>query len=453
MIQVRKLWLSWLALAALIFTATEVAADDLIGLWAIAEKQDGKYLSAKYRYLADSETIKQARSQLLPNISFQYEDKQTDQVINESDNAVFNLGKDNYTTTSTGFRVTQTIFDYGRWTRYSQSKIFVTKSRIEYKLAKQELLLRLAESYFLVLERGDQFDTVQDEKTAMSKHLSLSELKFKSGLGMSADVEDARARYLSTLSKEFELKSRLDDSRYALREVLGVIPASIASLRPDIEFQKPVPDVTEDWIAMSARKNLELQAMTLSLKVADKEVAALKSARYPTVNLVYSDMDTVTDGSVFGGGSDINNADIQLQFNLPIYTGGSTSSKIRQAIQKRLAVVEDIKDKRRSVERSAQDAFNRVHTAIVQIEALGQAVKAQERLLETYSSGYRGGQNSILDVLDTQQDLSQAKQSLTKARYDYVLNTLRLKFTAGDLQVDDLIPINGWLSTSASGQR
>ena len=102
MIQVRKLWLSWLALAALIFTATEVAADDLIGLWAIAEKQDGKYLSAKYRYLADSETIKQARSQLLPNISFQYEDKQTDQVINESDNAVFNLGKDNYTTTSTG---------------------------------------------------------------------------------------------------------------------------------------------------------------------------------------------------------------------------------------------------------------------------------------------------------------------------------------------------------------
>jgi outer membrane protein len=193
--------------------------------------------------------------------------------------------------------------------------------------------------------------------------------------------------------------------------------------------------------------------MTLSLKVADKEVAALKSARYPTVNLVYSDMDTVTDGSVFGGGSDINNADIQLQFNLPIYTGGSTSSKIRQAIQKRLAVVEDIKDKRRSVERSAQDAFNRVHTAIVQIEALGQAVKAQERLLETYSSGYRGGQNSILDVLDTQQDLSQAKQSLTKARYDYVLNTLRLKFTAGDLQVDDLIPINGWLSTSASGQR
>jgi outer membrane protein len=161
----------------------------------------------------------------------------------------------------------------------------------------------------------------------------------------------------------------------------------------------------------------------------------------------------VTDGSVFGGGSDINNAVLQLKFNMPIYTGGSTSSKIRQAIQKKLSLIEDIKDKRRSVERSAQDAFNRVHTAIVQIEALGQAVKAQERLLQTYSSGYRGGKNSILDVLDTQQDLSQAKQSLTKARYDYVLNTLRIKFTEGDLQVDDLIPINGWLSTSASGQR
>ncbi|MDG1494769.1 MAG: TolC family outer membrane protein [Porticoccaceae bacterium] len=451
--QVRKIYFGCFVLAALIFTATRVSAEDLIGLWAIAEKQDGKYLSAKYRYLADAESIKQTRAQLLPTISYNYEDKNTDQVINESDNAVFNLGKDNYTTTTKGFRISQAIFDYARWSRYKQSKIFVNKSEIEYQLAKQELLLRLAESYFLVLERGDQFDTVQDEKTAMSKHLSLSELKFKSGLGMSADVEDARARYLSTLSKEFELKSRLDDSRYALREVLGEIPVSIASLRSDIEFQKPIPDVTDEWVAMSARQNLELQAMTLSLNVAEKEVSALKAARYPTVNLVYSDLDTVTDGSVFGGGSDINNADIQLQLNVPIYTGGATSSKIRQAIQKKLSVVEDIKDKRRSVERAAQDAFNRVHTAIVQIEALGQAVKAQERLLQTYSSGYRGGKNSILDVLDTQQDLSQAKQSLTKARYDYVLNTLRLKFTAGDLQVDDLISINGWLSTSASGQR
>ena len=165
---VRKAYLNWIALPALIFTATEASADDLIGLWAIAEQQDGKYLSAKYRYLADSESIAQTRSQLLPNISFQYEDKQTDQVINESENAVFNLGKDNYSTTSTGFRVTQSIFDYGRWSRYKQSKIFVNKSKIEYQLAKQELLLRLAENYFLVLERGDQLDTVQDEKTAMS---------------------------------------------------------------------------------------------------------------------------------------------------------------------------------------------------------------------------------------------------------------------------------------------
>ena len=107
---------------------------------------------------------------------------------------------------------------------------------------------------------------------------------------------------------------------------------------PDIEFQKPIPDSAEEWISMSARQNLELQAMNLSLEVAEKEVSALKAARYPTVNLVYSDMDTETDGSVFGGGSDINSADIQLQFELPIYTGGSTSSKIRQAIQKKLSV-------------------------------------------------------------------------------------------------------------------
>jgi len=204
--------------------AQPVFAEDLLQLWDVAVQRDGEYQSARHRYLADQESTNQSRALLLPDLSLQYESKTTDQTINSSDNAVFNSDDDKYDTTTYGVTLTQSIFDYSRWQRYSQSKLTVNKAEVEFSLARQQLLLRLAESYFLVLERGDQLETVLTEKAAMFKSLELAERKLESGLGRRVDVEDARARYLNALSKEVELQSRLQDSRYGLREVLGSIP-------------------------------------------------------------------------------------------------------------------------------------------------------------------------------------------------------------------------------------
>ena len=422
-----------------------VQAEDLLELWDVAVRQDSEYLSAKHRYLADQEGINQSRALLLPNLSLQYESKTTDQRINSSDNAVFNSDEDKYDTTTAGITLTQSIFDYSRWQRYAQSKLSVNKAEIEFNLARQQLLLRLAESYFLVLERGDQLETVLTEKAAMFKSLELAERKLDSGLGRRVDVEDARARYLNALAKEVELQSRLQDSRYGLREVLGSIPKNLLTLRSDIELQPPIPDDPEEWISKASQNNLELRALSLSLQVAQKEVNALRGEHYPTLDLVYNDVNTDTEGSVYGGGSDIDSADLMLQLNVPLYSGGATSSKVRQAAEKRYSVMEDINDMRRAVEREAQDAFNRIRTAIVQIDALEQSVTAQQSLLKNKTKGYRSGRNSLLEILDAQQDLSQASQALTKARYDYVLNILRLKLSVGDLREEDLVRVNAWL--------
>jgi outer membrane protein len=420
-------------------------ADNLIGLLKVAALQDSKYLSASHKYRADQEIIDQSRADLLPSLDFQYEYKVTDQTINKSDNAVFSSGSDRYDTTTYGLTLTQSIYDYTRWQRYSQSKISANRAEVEYNLAKQELLLRLSEGYFLVLERGDQLETVHSEKKAMSKHLEVSEKKRKSGIGRKEDVEEARSKYLNALSKEVELKSRLMDSRYALRESLGKMPGKLAKLRSNIDLQLPVPADAEQWVSKSARNNLELAVIKLSLDEAQQEIKALRGGHYPTLDLIASAENTETDGSVFGGGSDIDDINIMLKLTIPFYSGGKTSSKLRQGVEKRNSVMQDRNDKQRIVERSAHDAYHRIGEAIEQINALSQSVKAQQSLLKSRSSGYRAGQNSLVQVLDVEQDLSHARQALTKARYNYVLNILRLKFAVGDLQEADIVMINSWL--------
>ena len=425
-------------------------ADNLMDLWRIAKLQDTKYLSASHKYLSDKEIIELSRADLLPSLAFQYEHKITDQTINESDNAVFTSGSDRYPTKTYGITLTQSVFDYSRWQRYSQSKISANRAAIEYSLAKQQLLLRLAENYFLVLERVDQLETVRAEKKAMRKHLESSEKKYKSGLGSRVDVEDARARYLNAVSKEVELQSRLLDSRYALRESLGSMPGELSKLRPNIDLELPVPADPEEWVSMSAKNNLELHAIKLSLDEANKEIRVLRGGHYPTLDLVYTLENTQTDGSVFGGGSDIDNSNIILQLNVPLYSGGKTSSKLRAALEERNSIFEDRNDKQRIVEREAHDAYHRISAAIVQVGALEQSVKARVVRLKSKTLGYRVGKDSLLHVLDAEQDLSEVKQALTKARYNYVLNVLRLKFAAGDLQEADLATINGWLVGSLS---
>jgi outer membrane protein len=423
-------------------------ADDLISLFKVAVLQDSKYLSASHKYLSDQEIIEQSRADLLPSLDFQYEYKVTDQTINESDNAVFESGSDRYDTTTYGLTLTQSIYDYTRWQRYSQSKISANRAEIEFNLAKQELLLRVSEGYFLVLERGDQLETVHSEKKAMSKHLDVSQKKRKSGLGRKEDVEEANSKYLNALSKEVELKSRLMDSRYALRESLGSMPGELAKLRPDIDLLLPIPTDAEQWVSRSAKNNLELAVIKLSLEEAQQEIKALRGGHYPTLDLVASAENTNTDGSVFGGGSDIDDVNIMLKLTVPFYSGGKTSSKLQQGVEKRNSVMQDRNDKQRIVERAAHDAYHRIGVAIEQINALSQSVKAQESLLKSRSSGYKAGQNSLVKVLDVELDLSQARQALTKARYNYVLNILRLKFAVGDLQESDIVMINSWLVRS-----
>jgi outer membrane protein len=424
---------------------TPVHAEDLLQLWKIAEQNDAKYQAARHKYLADQELSVISRADLLPDISFQYEYKETDQTVNRSDNDIFASGSDKYPTDTYGIRLTQSVFDYSRWQRYAGAQVSTDLAKVELDQATQDLMLRLSENYFLVLERGDQLDTIQSEKTAMQKHLETSEKKLKSGLGRRVDVEDARARYLNALSKEAELQSGLLDSRYQLREVLGMIPDELSALQETIVLEMPKPADPQEWVEMSVQRNLDLLVKNLELSVADKEIRALRGGHFPTVDLLLSLNNVDTEGSVFGGGSDVDTTEVMLQFNVPIYSGGETSARLRQGLENRNTVLQERNDTQRSVERSAHDAFYRINSAIIQIEALEQSVRAQQRLVNSRDAGYRAGQDSLVGVLDAQRDLSLAQQALTKARYDYVLNVLRLKATAGDLQLDDLALVNSWL--------
>ena len=438
---------SLLAAACLpLFLATPPArADDLLEIVDAALAQDPVFGAAEHAYASEVESLPQARSALLPELSLDYQRNYTTQEVVESENTVFALGSDRFYSDNTGLRLTQNIFDWERRSRLNQSRATVSRAEAELLEARQGLYLRAAEAYFGVLEKIDQLATVTDEMTALEGHYQLAERRAESGLGRDVDVDDAEARYLTAVAKEIEIQSALADSLYALSVLTGELPGPLDPLREDLDFLPPMPADPAEWVAVAAESNPVIIARQHALEEASQEVRARKGARFPTLDLVLADATQDTDGSVFGGGSVVDRGDISLEFRMPFYQGGLTGSRIRQALSDEQRVTEELTQATRESEREVRDAYQRVVASIAQIEALTQSVAAQQRTLDLKTAGYNSGRYNILEVLDAQQDLSRVQQGETKARYDYALNTLRLKRAAGMLSAQDLEVVNGWL--------
>jgi outer membrane protein len=217
-------------------------------------------------------------------------------------------------------------------------------------------------------------------------------------------------------------------------------------LRADLDFEPPMPTDPAQWVAIAAESNPVIIARQHALEEASQELRARKGERMPTLDLVLSDATQDTDGSVFGGGSVVDRGDISLELRMPFYRGGLTNSRIREAFADEQRATQELTRATRESEREVRDAYQRVVASIAQIEALTQSVAAQERTLDLKTSGFNGGRYNILEVLDAQQDLSRVQQAETKARYDYALNTLRLKRAAGLLSEQDLLTVNLWLA-------
>ena len=420
-------------------------ASNLLEIVEKAEKHDPDFQAAKHKYSSESEVYKQARARLMPTLSYQYRTKETDQTIVEADNTVFATGSETFKTVSTALTLNQPLFDWQIWSRFRQSKATVSRAEAEYRLAENELLLRVSEAYFLVLEMSDQLATAKDETQALQRHALLAARRKAAGLGRAVDVDTADARYLEAVAKEVEYESRLRDSRHALAALIGEFPEDLLRLSEAMVYQPAEPADVQEWVNLAKESSPKIMAREYAVEEAKQEINARRSGHYPTAQLTITDGSEDQEGSLFGGGSVVDTGEIVLSLNVPLFEGLYNSSRVRQAHQDHYRVLDELHSEQRQNEREVRDAFHRIYASVVQIDALRRSVEAQQRMLNLKTSGYQSGRYNILEVLDAQKDASNVQRAYTKSRYDYVLNTLRLKYTAGVITMDDVGRVNSWL--------
>jgi len=422
-------------------------AADLLEVYQLAVENDARLQAAGFEFQASNEAIVQARAGLLPEISFEAAHTETDQEIISSDNTVYGSGSSGFSTDTYNLSVSVPIFRYDAWKRFSQSKAVVQQAKAELLAAKQQLMFDTAEAYFTVLAAKDNLEFSRSEKTAIARQLELAQERTKRGLATITDLRDAQARFATSESQEIEVENALEDAYRALQEYTAELVLNFSVLQEDIPLTPPGSVVLDDWISTSISQNYMLEARRHAITVAMEEKRRQRAGHMPTVDLVGTLNNRDTDGSLFGGGSEVRTTDVMLRFNMPFYLGGRISSLTREAGFRHQQARREYEVERRSLERETRAAYQGVLSGIKKVEALKKSVLFQRGALDVKEEGLKAGINTTLAVLDAQRDLHFAQRDYSQARYDYLLSILRLKKAGGTLSQEDLQTLNKLLTT------
>ena len=417
------------------------ATEGVLDIYRLATENDPGLKAADASRLAARETLPQARALLLPAVNLGADATRTWLNVHDGPDSSFN---------STGYTLSlsQPLYHRDYFVQLRQADSQVQQAETTYAAAAQSVITQVAEAYFNVLAAVDNLGFARAEKEAIGRQLEQTKQRFEVGLIAITDVHEAQARHDLAAAQEIAAINQVDLSREALRELTGVLHDDIAPLGEKLPLVKPEPADLEQWVRAAEQNNLQLIAAQQGLAIAREEIKRQESGHYPTLDLVGTHAYSNAGGGLTGK-REFDNTAIGVQFNLPLYLGGAVSSRTRQAQHQYQAASDNLEAQRRSTSRTTRDAYLSVIAGISQVNALNQAVISNQSALEATEAGFEVGTRTIVDVLNAQQDLFGAQRDYSRARYDYIVNSLRLKQAAGSLSEEDLAQVDTWLTKTS----
>jgi outer membrane protein len=433
---------------ALAFTHCPAISDLLVVLES-AEQMDPEYREAQVQALSVAEGIPQAKADLfLPTLSFRTGTARLRQDI-ELTSTIGAGGIVSFTTQNYRINLSQPIYHHDRFIALKQADKRLQQAQLEVLAARQALMIRVSERYFEVLAARDNLAFAQTEKESLLSQLEQARQRFDVGLIAITDVQEAQAGYDRALASEISAQNQVENANEALREVTESYHIDLLPLGETMPLVVPEPTDIEAWTEAALENNLELNAAQLESEIARDEIQRQHSQHFPTLD-VTGGHGWNEQGGRFGSTS-VTQSDIGVELNVPIFEGGRTVSRTRQAEHDHRVTLERLEQTRRAVYRQTREAYLGVISEISSVKALRQAVVSSETALASTRAGFEVGTRTAIDVVAAERGLSQARRDYARARYDYILETLRMKQAAGSLQPEDIAIANSWLADGSTG--
>ncbi|QIZ77775.1 outer membrane channel protein TolC [Ferrimonas lipolytica] len=413
-------------------STSAVQADDLMQIYQLALTKDPVLLQADYSREAAYERIGQSRANLLPqiNASLGYSD-----IVDSSVDSVSEVDS-----TTGSITLSQSIYDHSNYVNLGITKQSAAQSELNFDFSKQDLIVRVAQAYFDVLSAQDNLEFVLANKRAIERQLEQTKQRFAVGLTAITDVHEAQAQYDLAVANEIGAQNSLENNFEALREITGMAHKDLNILDTErFSPSKPTPTSHDQWQTIAEESSIALLINRLSVEIAKEQINLARTGHMPSISFSAGYNDTFSHDISSQEG---NYSNIGINVSIPIFSGFRVTGQVDEAKSNYVVAQQSLEETHRSVVRSTRASLNNVNSSISSIRAFEQSVVSAESALKATEAGFEVGTRTIVDVLDSTQQLYSAKQQLADARYNYIISVLALKQAAGTLAEADLEMIN-----------
>lgn len=444
---------------------------DLITLYQEAAFSDPVLNAARSNYQASKELYWQGLSLLLPQASatpggtryFQHGQGNTIVSPGSGNSRVFD--QKNYTVT-----LTQPVFNLTALEAFKQGDLNTKLADMRFYLAQQDLIIRVSQAYFDALTSQDNVELYRNKKSLIKQQLEVAQAKFDAGLATIVDVNTAQAALDLANSQEIAAQAGLVVTRGVLEQLVGHPVGALRPLTKEVKIdgvlkdprsknkdakdipitdsvnpQLPPGQTLDDWIRQAEAANFNVLASQLTVNLAESTYRGSQALNYPSISFIGTSGYNTSNGtpnSYQPNNSNVYNNTIALQMNIPLVSGGYASSVIRQ----NAALVDTAKanfdNARRTAAQNTRAAFTGFYGGLASVKAFEAAERSTSSALESSKLGFQVGTLINIDVLIALDSVINTRSQLQQARYNTILNAIKLKAHAAALTDQDLIAIN-----------
>lgn len=425
-----------LTLLAGCIQAATVQAGSLADIYQQALQHDPQLKASSASALAGAEAIPQAEAGLRPTISLSANASR-----NETDSRDFN---------NSGYTVSlsQPIYDSAAWHGVKRGEALSRTAQLQYDQAQQNLIIRSVESYLNVLRAKNTLETTQAEERAIKRRLDQVNAQFDVGLIPVTDVHEAQASYDNAKVARILAEGELDNSFEAIERLSGQSYSDVDTLSAKYPIENLESNDANAWLNKARDGNLSLQVADSNVEASRQLIRVNRSGHKPTVSITASH-DQDKGNSLNDDRNETNQ--IGLTFNLPLYSGGGTSSRIREAEYRLDEALQNREDVYQGIKLDTRSLLRDLSTDVLSVAARQQSIRSSETALKATEEGFNVGTRNVVDVLQAEQNLYRAQRDYAEARFNYVLNLFRFKQVIGTLNPEDIQGLDIWM-VSGNGQ-
>ncbi|SDZ96054.1 MAG: TolC family outer membrane protein [Candidatus Thiothrix putei] len=439
--------LAFLIAASLTLIAQQAHAENLLQVYQQAKGYDAQFKALESDYLATLERKPQALAALKPQVgvsgSITHSRQRTTHDASLLDPNDVNSGNN----TNYAVNVSKSLYNKALNAQVDLADSTIAQASAGLDAQREALILRVAEAYFNFLLAQDNLEFARTEKDAIGRQLEQTRAYFDAGRSAITDVKEAESRYDLAVAQEINAVNQLDLSREQLRVLTGGFYQTLNAPAANLPLTVPEPADIEQWVKTAKVNNKQLIASQHAIQSAQTAIDLQRAAKKPVVDLVAKQTGSDAQSSAPLDPQNYG-ASVGVQVSMPLYTGGSTDSKIREAQHNFRQAQQQYDFQNRTTEQQARNAFLTVQSSISQVKANQRALASAETAAEATQAGFEVGTRTAVDVLTSLRNVFSARRDYAQTRYTYLLNTLKLRQAAGILTDQDIANMNTFMTST-----